>query len=61
MFVDADNCSNSIPSLLADPTTKLFTIFVSFPRKARWAPLKQTTDSVVVFMRTWTEEEIVQA
>jgi hypothetical protein len=60
-FVDADNSSSGIPSVFADSATKLFTIFVSFPRKGRWTPLQQTTDAVVVYMRPWTEEEMVQA
>jgi hypothetical protein len=60
-FVDADNSPSGVPPLFADSASKLFTIFVSFPRKGRWMPLENTTETVVVYMRPWTEDEIVQA
>ena len=59
-FVDADN-SPGFPSLLADPATKLFNIFVTFPHQERWSPLGKATNTAVVYMSRWMREEIVQA
>jgi len=60
-FVDADNSPSGIPSLLVDPATKLFNIFVTFPRRERWSLLEKATNTAVVYMGPWTREEIVQA
>jgi hypothetical protein len=60
-FVDADNSSRNVPSLLVDAATKIFTILVCFPQQKRWAALCSTTNTVIVYMNPWTDEEIHQA
>lgn len=37
-LVDADECSNGIPSYLTVHDTKHFNICVSYPQSSRWGP-----------------------
>ena len=57
-LVDSDQSSEGPPPHLLCPGTRLYVIYVTSPRKARWERMKKTVRDVRVIMNPWTRREI---
>jgi hypothetical protein len=56
--VDSDQSSEGAPPHLLCPGTRLYVIYVTSPRKARWERMNKTVRDVRVIMNPWTKKEI---
>jgi len=61
VLADCDGSVVGIPEELAHWDSKLHTIFISFPREARWKGLLKTTWCLQLIMNPWSWDEILQA
>jgi hypothetical protein len=59
-FIDADE-RKGVPKRLAGHDTKLYIIFVTYPKRQRWSRLESCTNNMEIVMNPWFSEEIRQA
>ncbi len=57
-LVDSDQSSEGAPPHLLSPGTRLYVIYVTSPRRARWARMNKTVRDVRLIMNPWTKREI---
>lgn len=60
-LVDSDENKEGAPPRLLTPGTRLYVIYVTSPRKERWARMNKTVRDVRIIMNPWRRKEINNA